>query len=132
MKTEMNLPLYNPNAACPKCGSKGLTHWFHRAGEWLDGNISSRRVEQDLIRSFCRNCGFVWNSAPLDSQQKEPIILWRFNDAPKELQDISNIGDEDWLAEIPPHLADESLSVFEKTTYGHPFKTGWKIKIGCH
>ena len=36
----------------------------------------------------------------------EPIKLWAFNDAPRELRDLSeNGGDEDWVAEVPPSIA---------------------------
>lgn len=36
------------------------------------------------------------------------IKVWRFEDAPTDLQALStNGGDEDWLALIPPELAAE-------------------------
>ena len=39
---------------------------------------------------------------------KDPITIYRFEDAPKELQNLSqNGGDEDWLAIVPKHLKKE-------------------------
>lgn len=37
----------------------------------------------------------------------QPIRVWRFSDAPAELQFGDNGGDEDWLALVPPEYADE-------------------------
>ena len=43
-----------------------------------------------------------------------PILVWSFYDAPKELQDLSNHGgDEDWLALVPPYLADSHIGWLE-------------------
>lgn len=72
----------------------------------------------------------------------EAIHAWRFYEAPLALQELSeNGGDEDWLAEIPPHLAGEWIGWMESGTpfgccdvveYDHPYWEGWKIRIGCH
>jgi hypothetical protein len=36
-----------------------------------------------------------------------PILIWRFHDAPEELQNLSiNGGDEDWLAMFPSENTD--------------------------
>lgn len=82
--------------------------------------------------------------------EKQPILLWRFEDAPEELQALSNNGgDEDWLAEIPPYFyeGEEQMFLLESQDipiYGfsasyrapeevpHPFKEGWKVRIGSH
>lgn len=80
--------------------------------------------------------------------EKSPILLWRFEDAPDELQKLStNGGDEDWLAEIPPsYFKDKDCDYFGPLpVYGlyntghqdpeevpHPFKEGWKVRIGSH
>lgn len=73
--------------------------------------------------------------------KKEPITIWEYHEAPEELQISQSGGDEDWLAEIPPHLADQYISWLDSGSsfgccevdeYEHPFKQGWKIKIGCH
>jgi len=71
---------------------------------------------------------------------KRPITIWRYYEAPKELQISTNGGDEDWLAEIPPNYKDDYISWLECPTFGcccvdefpHPTKKGWKIKIGSH
>ncbi len=73
---------------------------------------------------------------------KTPIQIWRFEDAPKELQALStNGGDEDWLAIVPDYLEGEYISWLEEGSpygcccvneYNHPTLSGYKIKIGCH
>lgn len=71
----------------------------------------------------------------------EPIIVWRFYDAPKELRFPDNGGDEDWLAEVPPALVDSYIGWMESGSefgcccvdeYDHPTKSGWKVRIGSH
>ena len=73
---------------------------------------------------------------------KEPIKIWSFYDAPKELQELSlNGGDEDWIAIIPDYLKDEWLPWMETGStfgrccvneYDHPFHIDYKVRIGCH
>lgn len=73
---------------------------------------------------------------------REHILVWRFRDAPLVLQNLStNGGDEDWLAEIPPHLADEWIGWMQGGTafgccsvdeYEHPYYAGWTVRIGSH
>jgi hypothetical protein len=69
------------------------------------------------------------------------IRVWRFEDAPEELQALSdNGGDEDWLALIPPKLADEYIGWIDSQSFGccsideyqHPELPGYIVKIGCH
>lgn len=41
----------------------------------------------------------------------EPILVWPFYEAPEELQALSqHEGDEDWLAKVPKHLANEYIA----------------------
>ena len=71
-----------------------------------------------------------------------PILVYRFHEAPAALQALSpHGGDEDWLAVIPPHLAETWIGWMEPgTSYGccdvseHPYpgKPGYLIRIGCH
>lgn len=72
---------------------------------------------------------------------KEAIIVWKFYDAPEELQKLSNNGgDKDWLVELPPGYEEygtpswiESMdSCREPSHYPHPTKAGWKVIIGAH
>ena len=72
---------------------------------------------------------------------KTPIRVWRFEDAPPNLRYLStNGGDEDWIAEIPPHLRGEWIVWLELPTFGccrvnkyeHPTRQGWQVRIGCH
>lgn len=70
----------------------------------------------------------------------EPIIVWRYHDAPANLQISTNGGDEDWLAEVPPELKDDYIPWLESSAFGcceievvpHPAKEGWMIHIGSH
>ncbi len=71
---------------------------------------------------------------------QEPIRVWRFHDAPIELQHVStNGGDEDWLMEIPWEYDGHVDWIYERAfgcsgvdEYKHPTKVGWRIKIGSH
>lgn len=67
------------------------------------------------------------------------ILIWKFEDAPKEYQELSeNGGDEDWIAFVPKYLEDEYIGFLDG---GTPFGCcriwehnveGGKIVIGCH
>ena len=57
---------------------------------------------------------------PVAHIMKEPITVWSFYDAPKELRDLStNGGDEDWLAEIPEHLTDAWIPWLDDCKFGN-------------
>jgi hypothetical protein len=70
------------------------------------------------------------------------IRVWRFQDAPKELQDLSrNGGDEDWLALVPPKLTEDyigwmesgsAFGCFDVSSYTHPELPGYEVRIGAH
>lgn len=70
------------------------------------------------------------------------IRVWRFEDAPEELKELSKHGgDEDWLALIPPKYANEYIGWMEDGgSFGclyigeheHPELPGYKIRIGAH
>lgn len=70
------------------------------------------------------------------------IRVWRFEDAPEELQALSrNGGDEDWIALIPPKLADKYIGWLEEgqsfgcctvEVHTHPELPGYEVRIGCH
>lgn len=70
----------------------------------------------------------------------KPIQIWRFKEAPEEFRTLSDHGgDEDWLALIPPHLADEWIPWLEEnTSFGcfrvskHKLPDGSVVKIGAH
>lgn len=71
-----------------------------------------------------------------------PIAVWRFEQAPKDLQRLSqNGGDEDWLAEVPPHLVGDDIGWMDQGTrfgccdvdeFPHPWRPGWVVRIGSH
>ena len=69
------------------------------------------------------------------------IIVWRYEDAPKELQEMSQHGgDEDWVVEVPPQFKGEwirwldriSVVCDELEEQEHPYRKGWKLYIGAH
>lgn len=69
------------------------------------------------------------------------IRVWRFVDAPEELKALSpHGGDEDWIALVPPKLADEYIGWLEYGPFGphriweyvHPELPGYVVKIGVH
>jgi hypothetical protein len=53
----------------------------------------------------------------LDVLNKNFIVIWRFEDAPEELQALSDHGgDEDWVALVPPNLKDEYIGWMDEGT----------------
>lgn len=68
--------------------------------------------------------------------------IWRWKDAPEELKNLSEHGgDEDWVALLPPRLADDFIPWLESgTSFGccdvsehtHPELPGYIVKIGAH
>lgn len=50
-------------------------------------------------------------------EQIESIKVWKFEDAPKEFQDMSiSGGDEDHIALIPPNYVNEYFGFFDEGT----------------
>lgn len=70
----------------------------------------------------------------------KPIQIWPFKEAPENLRALSQHGgDEDWLALIPPNLAEEWIPWLEEgTSFGccsvskHKLKDGSVVRIGAH
>jgi len=74
-------------------------------------------------------------------QQQEPILIWRFEDAPEPYKAYSDHGgDEDWLAILPVNWPADNLPLWmeEGRPFGccavHEFRlpTGQRIVIGAH
>lgn len=72
--------------------------------------------------------------------RRDAITVWPFHDAPADLKALSSCGgDEDWLALIPPSLADLYIGWIQE---GGPFGCcsvdefalpgGWHVYIGSH
>jgi hypothetical protein len=68
-----------------------------------------------------------------------PILVWRFQDAPKEYRDLSpHGGDEDWLALVPVEMAYEWIGWMDGGAFGccdvseHLLKDGRVVRIGAH
>lgn len=69
------------------------------------------------------------------------IQIWAWEDAPPILKKLSdNGGDEDWLAIVPPHLAEQCIQWLEVPSFGcccvdeyeHPWLDGYVVRVGCH
>ena len=70
------------------------------------------------------------------------IRVWKWEDAPQELKDLSShSGDEDWVALIPPKLANDYIPWMEEGTsfgccsvseHSHPELPNYIVKIGAH
>ena len=70
------------------------------------------------------------------------IQIWQWEDAPEELKALStNGGGEEWVALIPPKLAEEWIPWLDEFTpfapvclevHEHPKLPGYKVRIGCH
>lgn len=72
-------------------------------------------------------------------QARQPIRIWDFRDAPKDLKALSdNGGDEDWLALVPPCYRDRDPLWLSSEQFGcsgvqvieRP--NGFKVYIGSH
>ncbi len=73
---------------------------------------------------------------------KTPITVWKFEDAPRDLQALSKLGgDEDWIAVVPDYLENEYIGWLQEGTafgrykiqeFDHPSIRGYKVKIGNH
>lgn len=72
------------------------------------------------------------------------IKIWRWQDAPQELRDLSEHGsDEDYVVEVPPQIetlpfldefdvCSDWLGDGEISEHPHPTKPGWVVFIGAH
>lgn len=76
----------------------------------------------------------------MDTNAKEAIWVWRYEDAPEEYQGLSTAGgDEDWVAVVPPSMKGIWIPWLES---GSPFgvcdvqvitlETGHQVFIGSH
>lgn len=58
---------------CRKCRSDDIHQRFRRKGEHLDSDwFAFTEAERDLIRSYCRNCGYRWSDLPRDTATAAP------------------------------------------------------------
>lgn len=69
------------------------------------------------------------------SLDQNVIYLWRFHDAPKELQALSpNGGDEVWLALAPVHRKEEVMNLLGRQydTDCMDYHDGFIVAISAH
>lgn len=98
------------------------------------------------IANYATACAPTPVPAPKTSEGEDierRISVWRFHDAPAELQELSpHGGDEDWLAEVPAVVhqshylgwmeSGTAFGVCQVSEHGHPSKPGWRVFIGAH
>lgn len=90
------------------------------------------------LHSFARSVGREVPDAP--PAPDLCIRVWRFEDAPAELQALSTHGgDEDWLAVVPAGLAGTYIGWLESRQWGkesddagHVLPDGSTVYIGAH
>jgi hypothetical protein len=75
----------------------------------------------------------------MEIDMNKTILVWRFEDAPKEYQELSDHGgDEDWVAFVPEYMKDywigwlESGSYFGCASVSEHEVAGDIIRIGAH
>lgn len=78
----------------------------------------------------------------MDERTEQPISVWRYDDAPKWMRDLSpHGGDEDWIAHVPAchRPEDDAIRWLDSgTAFGvcdvsrHPQSDGSCIYIGAH
>jgi predicted nucleic-acid-binding Zn-ribbon protein len=75
------MKFFEEDAECIKCGCKDVTSHFYEKG-W-HGDLK-QVTQQDLIKRFCKRCGFDWLELPLDAEavstkQKANNKTWQEN-----------------------------------------------------
>ena len=94
------------------------------------------------------DAAYGWGGAVVSAGRSSPeatvIRVWRFEDLPEDLRSLSDHGgDEDWLALIPPALAEDHIGwcdpystgpfgCCEISEYEHPQLPGYVVRIGAH
>jgi len=92
---------------------------------------------------FCTRCDCIKDDIEelkqLKKELKNCIKVWRFDDAPKEYQNLSkNGGDEDWIALVPKKLNKNYIGWLDSSSFGcchiytYKLNNGNVIYIGCH
>lgn len=78
-------------------------------------------------------------SKMFDRDNKLPILVWPWDDAPESLKALSTHGgDEDWVAHVPPHFANMYISWIHSSAFGccdvsmHEIADGSIVFIGAH
>lgn len=77
--SELPLPRFNPEERCPKCGDRnvGKKFWARTSVGKLSGESSGglpvivhEVVQKERIERTCNGCGYKWDQAPLDVEEK--------------------------------------------------------------
>ena len=110
-----------------------------KTNEEKAANISSELVAAiDRLRKLAAQPAVAdWLDA---EHSNDPIRVWRFQDAPKDLAALSRDGgDEDWLALVPVYLRNAYISWLEDggpfgvcSVSRHDLPDGRVVFIGAH
>jgi len=62
---------FNPDAVCPKCGSKDISaRWKDAVLDYWE--INNPKVKTpELIERTCRGCHYQWSELPLDAKESK-------------------------------------------------------------
>lgn len=103
------------------------------------GDFAGVAEGDEKARVLCEGCGVILVDNA-GNRVPEPILVHAFHQAPEELRRLSGHGgDEDWLAEIPPHVeipdwmnSGTPFGRCDTSEHDHPTLYGWKVVIGAH
>lgn len=61
------LPAFNENATCPKCGFGVIRTYFGEAGNWRGNPRQGQRrwYERDVLARICDRCHYSWDESPI-------------------------------------------------------------------
>lgn len=79
---------FNLKKKCCKCGGDNLVHRWKQKGERLDlDTLALAYAKYELIRTYCRTCGYRWSSLPLDDASVSDFRRAYNSDSPYALAD---------------------------------------------
>ena len=66
-----NMKPYDKEATCSKCGHDDMEDKWLDVVEDYNSTPMMRRDQPERVRRTCKNCGYAWNTVPLDLQEVE-------------------------------------------------------------
>lgn len=105
--------------------------WGHSTGDWRSNTYKTHHPKYHRWR-------FTGPEVPAIRLQGPAMVIWRFQEAPGELRQLSNHGgDEDWVALLPVGMEQpswmESGSNFGCCSVSsHELEDGRTVYIGAH
>jgi C4-type Zn-finger protein len=59
----MNLPPFNPEATCPKCGHDQINCRWRVA----EGPLAHKAPAPEWLSRYCTRCGYIWDESVLEA-----------------------------------------------------------------